>query len=409
VGFVRPPFVVAVFVVIAVCLCALGSPGALIAAPDHVRQVLVVLAPEQVVPGRRPTFLWPTIGEAAVAVAGIGLVGASPKQRRVPVASLTKMMTALVVLSDHPLALGRAGSSVTIKESDVRNWEQEARAGDSVVEVRTGEALTEHQLLAALLIPSGDNIADLLATWDAGSVAAFVAKMNRMAATFGLNSTHYADPSGVDPRSASTASDQALVASKLMADPVAAGIVGRRRINLPVVGVLTNHSPALGIDGIVGVKGGYSSHAHHCLVTAAFRAHHAAVVISVALGQPDRDAPARIDEALLEAATQPLQRSRLTVPGGAVGVLNVLTGGPNVGLVAPDRPPMAVLWPGLRLVYTIAVNPTEDIRSARPGSVVGVLTVSAAWGALASVPVRVAATPRTGPSPPDERPSPQTG
>jgi D-alanyl-D-alanine carboxypeptidase len=370
VGSSRPSSVGAAFAIVVACLAASSSRGALAAAPGSVTPALTVLAAQQVVSGQRPSFRWPTTGEVAVAVAGVGLVGESPNQRQVPVASLTKMMTALVVLRDHPLAPGQAGPSVTITWWDVHDWKQDVRAGDSVVEVRAGEVLTEYQLLEALMIPSGDNIADRLAIWDAGSIDAFVAKMNRMAGTFRLGSTHYADPSGVDPRSASTAADQALVASKLMADPVVRGIVRRRRINLPVVGILSNHNPTLGIDGIIGVKGGYSSHAHDCLVTAAFRTHHAALV------------------------------------GAAVGTLTAPRGGPSVGLVGPDTPPTAVVWPGLVLTYEITASSAEALRSARPGSVVGVLTVSASWGALASVPVRVAAAPPSSPAPPDNQPSP---
>jgi D-alanyl-D-alanine carboxypeptidase (penicillin-binding protein 5/6) len=405
VGPFRPSSVGAVFAIVVACLAAFSSRRALAAAPGSVTPALTVLAAQQVVSGQRPLLRWPMTGEAAVAVAGVGLVGESPSQRQVPVASLTKMMTALVVLRDHPLAPGQAGPSVTITWWDVDDWKQGVRAGDSVVEVRAGEVLTEYQLLEALLIPSGDNIADRLAIWDAGSIDAFVAKMNRMAGTFRLGSTHYADPSGVDPRSASTAADQALVASKLMADPVVRGIVRRRRINLPVVGILPNHNAALGIDGIIGVKGGYSSQAHNCLVTAAFRIHHAALVVSVALGQPSGPGPARIDETLLEAATKRLRRHRLTAPGAAVGTLTAPGGGPSVGLVGPDTPSTAVVWPGLVLTYQITAGSAEALRSARPGSVVGVLTVSAPWGALASVPVRVAAAPPSSPAPPDnERP-----
>src|ERR1700722_18724051 len=117
---------------------------------------------EQVVPGRAPVFAWAERGEGAVAVGGVGIVGASPDQRRVPIASLTKMMTALVVLRDHPLAPGQAGPTFAMGAQDVEEWERGVRAGDSVVEVRAGEVLSEYQALEALLIPSADNVADRL-------------------------------------------------------------------------------------------------------------------------------------------------------------------------------------------------------------------------------------------------------
>jgi D-alanyl-D-alanine carboxypeptidase len=68
-----------------------------------------------------------------------------------------------------------------------------------------GEKLTELRALQAMLIPPGDNIVSLLARWDAGSQAAFVAKMNAAAGSLGLRSTRYTDVSGADPATASTA------------------------------------------------------------------------------------------------------------------------------------------------------------------------------------------------------------
>ena len=378
------------------------SAGATTARPVRgAVPAVTVTAPEQLVPGRSPVLHWPATGEAAVAVAGVGLVGASPEERRVPIASLTKMMTALVILRDHPLAPGAPGPALVMSAWDVADWKKDVRAGDSVVEVEAGEVMSEYQALEALLVPSGDNIADRLAIWDAGSIRAFVAKMNRTALTLGLESTRYVDPSGVDPGSAGNAADQALVASNLFADPVVRGIVRMQRINLPLVGVLPNRNPALAVDGIVGVKGGYSSHAHNCLVTAAFRAHHAAAVISVALGQPDGLAPARIDEALLQAVTQRLDRSRLEAPDAVVGTVSAVRGTAVVELVTPDDPATAVVWPGLALSNTITLQPprsAQALRSARPGIVVGVLTVSAPWGVLASVPITVAARAGSAPA-----------
>jgi D-alanyl-D-alanine carboxypeptidase (penicillin-binding protein 5/6) len=369
------------------------APPARGAAP-----AVTVTAPRQLVPGSGPYLRWPATGEAAVAVAGVGLVGASPDERRVPIASLTKMMTALVVLKDHPLAPGASGPALVLTSWDVGDWKQHVLAGDSAVEVQAGEVISEYQALEALLVPSGDNIADRLAIWDAGSVDAFVAKMNRTARALGLESTSYVDASGVDPGSAGDAADQALVASNLMADPVVRGIVGQQSISLPVVGALPNRNPALGVDGIIGVKGGYSSHAHHCLVTAAFRSHHASLVISVALGQPDDLTPARIDEALLRAVTQQLDRRRLNAPDAVVGTLAAQRGAALVELVAPDDPAAAVVWPGLALSEAITLKPGRSARAlrlARPGTVVGVLTISAPWGVLAAVPIRIAAEPRS--------------
>ncbi len=369
--------------IVSLCLGATcGRP-----LPSLLRSQLVV------VPGRVPVFAWSARGEAAVAVAVVGLVGASPDQQRVPIASLTKMMTALVILRDHPLLAGRPGPTFTIRTRDVEEWEREARAGDSVVEVRTGEVLSEYEALEALLIPSADNIAVRLAVWDAGSIAAFVKKMNALTRTFKLGATHYADPSGLDPRSSSTAADQTYVAAQLMADPVIRAIVRRMRINLPVVGILPNRNPALGVDGIVGVKGGYTSEARNCLVTAAYRMQHAALVISVTLGQADPLGPAHTDEALLSSATKSLERRRVVATFATVITRTVAEHGAGILLVAPDTSPTTVVWPGLVLHETIAYrsdNTAHGDAQVRTPASAGTLTVSTPWGQPTSLPLVLA-------------------
>jgi D-alanyl-D-alanine carboxypeptidase (penicillin-binding protein 5/6) len=352
----------------------------------------------RVVPGPPPAFAWPRVGEAAVAVLGVGLVGSSPKARPVPIASLTKIMTALVILHDHPLALGQSGPVIPITASDVTEYVSDVAAGDSTVRVVVGETLTEYELLEALLIPSGDNIADLLATWDAGSVANFVAKMNATANVLGLASTHYADPSGVSPSSVSTASDQAMVTAKLMGSAVVRSIVRRTRLAFPVAGIIPNYNPALGIDGIVGVKSGWTSEAKSCLVTAAFRSvrHRGVLVISVALGQtggPVR--PAQVDEALLATASRALVTYRVAHPGAAVTTVTLPGAGEKVDLLAPREPSFVVVWHGLRLTERIIGNAGTSaaaLASKLVGSLVGSLQVLAPWGVVATLPLRLGST-----------------
>jgi D-alanyl-D-alanine carboxypeptidase (penicillin-binding protein 5/6) len=121
---------------------------------------------------------------------------------------VAKLMTAYIVLKAHPLAPATSGPTVSVTPADVAIYNSDAAQGDSVVPVSAGETLTERQALEALLIPSGDNIAPILADWVAGSESAFVAKMNAETVSLGMHSTHYADASGVNPATVSTATDQ---------------------------------------------------------------------------------------------------------------------------------------------------------------------------------------------------------
>ena len=87
-----------------------------------------------------------------------------------------------------------------------------------------GEQLTERQLLEGLLVHSANNFADALAAWDAGSLPAFVDKMNTTAAILGMTGTHFADPSGLDATSESTPADLLRLARWDLASPTFAQI-----------------------------------------------------------------------------------------------------------------------------------------------------------------------------------------
>ena len=221
--------------------------------------------------GRPPTLAWPRQGEAAVGVEGVGAIGSHGANARTPIASVAKVMTAYVVLSDHGLRGGASGPSITVNNGDVAAYRTDLAAGQSVVLVRNGERITERQALEGLLLPSGNNLAEVLARWDAGTQAAFVTKMNAEARALGMRHTRYADASGVSARTVSTASDQLRMAMRALELPALAQIVAMPQATLPVAGREYNLDGLLGRDGIVGIKTGSTSGAGGCFVFAAHK------------------------------------------------------------------------------------------------------------------------------------------
>jgi serine-type D-Ala-D-Ala carboxypeptidase (penicillin-binding protein 5/6) len=150
---------------------------------------------------------WPQSGQAAL-VLGTGRAAASPDEQPVPIASLAKVMTAYLTLERYPLGGAQDGFTTTVTEHQALAEAQDASQGQSDVAVRADEQLSERQLLEALLIPSGNNIAQMLAAQVAGSETRFVAEMNAEARALGMDRTIYTDPSGFDPGTVSTAADQ---------------------------------------------------------------------------------------------------------------------------------------------------------------------------------------------------------
>lgn len=234
-----------------------------------------------------PAVQWPAHGQAAVAIDGHGTIGSSGGHQPVPIASLAKMMTAYLILRDHPRV--DDGLTLVITAQVVADTEARRRRDESVVAVRAGETLTERQALTAILLPSANNIAVALAARDAGSNREFVDRMNRAARTLGMKDTHYTDPSGYDPGTVSTAVDQLRLTMVVMRIPAFAELVGQRQADLPVAGRVRNTNTLLGHDGFIGTKTGSDAAAGGCLAFAVERRVGPTTtrVFGVVLGQRD--------------------------------------------------------------------------------------------------------------------------
>jgi D-alanyl-D-alanine carboxypeptidase (penicillin-binding protein 5/6) len=234
---------------------------------------------------------WPAVGQAAITTSDSAHLAASPGQEPVPIASVAKLMTAYVVLRDHPLAAGEQGPTYRLTTADVRDTELRRSRQESVVAVAAGERLTERQALQAVLLPSANNIAVSLARWSSGSVRLFVQEMNRTANQLGLTDTRYTDPSGFEASTVSTAADQVRLVDAAMRNPVLAQIVGTPSVRLPVAGLVRNTDTLLGVDGFVGVKTGSHDEAGGCFAFRTIREvdGRRTVVTGVVLGQRGTD------------------------------------------------------------------------------------------------------------------------
>jgi D-alanyl-D-alanine carboxypeptidase (penicillin-binding protein 5/6) len=208
--------------------------------------------------------------------------------RPVPIASVAKLMTAYVILQDHPLSGTGSGPVITVQPSEAAEYPAQVAAGESLVAVAAGETITERQALEALLLPSADNMAWILARWDAGRQATFVARMNAAARRLGLTGTSYTDPSGLDPSTTSTAADQVRLGLAAMRISALAAITAESTAVVPVAGVIRNTNTLLGQDGIAGLKTGSTQAAGGCfLVAARLEVHgHRTLIVAATFGQP---------------------------------------------------------------------------------------------------------------------------
>jgi D-alanyl-D-alanine carboxypeptidase (penicillin-binding protein 5/6) len=255
-----------------------GAAAIVVEVRLHVRPPLAVVQPtittSQVIGGGPPTIPWPAGVQSAIAIPALGVTAQSGPETPAPIASVTKLMTAHIVLTDHPLAVGQEGPSITITPNDVELYNDDVASDQANIQVAVGEVLSEHQLLQGMLIHSANNFADLLAIFDAGSISTFVTKMNATAASLGMTQTSYADASGFSTASVSTPLDQLKVATADVANPVFDQIVDMPTVTLPVGGTVGSYTPLLGTAGVVGVKSGFTTAAGGCDVLALLEGVH---------------------------------------------------------------------------------------------------------------------------------------
>ena len=341
------------------------------------------------VPGAPPALPWPAKGEAVVGLVGQGALGSSGGSAPVPIASVTKVMSALVILRDHPMGPADPGPAVAITPADVNQYTAAVAGKESAVKVAPGEMITERQMLDGLLVGSADNVSSVLANWDAGSEPAFLAKMNAAAAALGMGATHYVDLNGLNAATVSTASDQLTLAQAAMANPTFAAIVRQPEVTLPVAGRVFNFDRLAGKDGVIGVKTGNTSAAGANWVFAADRvvANQHVTVLGVVLGQPGPSAPQpALDagKALLDAAGAAL--TPVTVVPAGQPAATVTAAWVSGAVPASTGAPVGFLgWPGMQVQAQF--HPRQVSSSFPAGTVVGNLTVRAN-GQVQQVPVR---------------------
>jgi len=217
-------------------------------------------------PGKTPQLAMPRAGAAIMAVDGIGAMDSKNANTVLSTASVAKAMTAYQVLKDHPLKAGWYGPKITVTKAEAALFNKQARQGQSLVPVRAGEKITERDALEALLLASANNMAQILARWDGGTVPHFVAKMNASAKALGMNHTHYTDPSGFTATTKSTVADQIKLASGALKVSQYYAITSLRSAWIPVKGHIINFNKLLSNPAVIGLKTGSMNAAGGCLL-----------------------------------------------------------------------------------------------------------------------------------------------
>ncbi|MER5830867.1 D-alanyl-D-alanine carboxypeptidase [Streptomyces sp. NPDC002130] len=339
--------------------------------------------------GGKVDIPWPADGQAALDVQGIGTFGSSGEQKPVPIASVAKVMTAYLVLREHPLKSGEDGPKILIDQTA----EDQSDAGqESTVDVTKGDRITEREAVESILIASANNVARLLARWDAGSEKAFVQKMNDAAKDLGMKNTTYTDPSGLNNTTVSTAVDQVKLARAAMQQPAFREVAAMMSYVDYKGTKHDNWNRLVGSNDVTGIKTGTTTSALGNLVFAAKKdvdgeTHRIiGAVVRQPAGGPDNTilgAALHEGDKLIRAAQGALESATIVKKGDVVGYADDGLGGRTPVAVTEDV--TAVGWAGLSVKLTFA---GDDLpHTAKAGTKVGTLTVGDGTTSAVKVPV----------------------
>ena len=222
-------------------------------------------APEVTVPAAAQLALSTDATASALSVIGgeqylgeeaSGIWAATGGDEPRPIASITKLITALVILDAKPLAAGEAGPTITFDRDDHALYDKYYVLGASIAAMPIGSSLSQHDALEAMLIVSACNYAEAVSNWAFGSQSAFLRAARDWLAARGLAHTTIVEPTGLDARNTSSPSDLIALGRIARANPVIAEITQMSALTVPTIPPTLSTNELLGTDGVTGIKTG---------------------------------------------------------------------------------------------------------------------------------------------------------
>ncbi|MFF7073428.1 D-alanyl-D-alanine carboxypeptidase [Streptomyces pseudovenezuelae] len=337
--------------------------------------------------GSEASLPWPTQGQGWMDVNGVGTMGNFGKQTPVAIGSVAKAMTAYIVLKDHPLKSGAEGPKITVDALAEKEGGYNKQGESTLNTVKQGDVLTQRQAIAAIMIPSANNIARLLARWDAGSEAAFIKKMNDTAQELGMKNTKYTDASGLKETTVSSAEDQVKLGNELVKIPALMEITSMGQWVDPSGQKWYNYNYLVPYTGI-GIKTGTTSAAGGNLLFASRKevGGETVTVVGAILGQhkaPIIKTVNDVSKVALLAAEDALKSAKILKKGDVVGYVDDGLGGHTPVVLTKDV--TAVGWAGFKVKLSFTAD--EVPHTAKAGTKVGSLTVGDGKGGAVKVPV----------------------
>ncbi|MEO8262156.1 MAG: D-alanyl-D-alanine carboxypeptidase [Pseudolysinimonas sp.] len=352
--------------------------------PEHVEQ-----------PGAAAALAFPGYGASAIGALDFpGVLASDGAAGALPMASITKIVTALTVLEAQPLAVDAPGPSITMTAADVALFDAYKKVNGKVTPVHVGEVYTQRELLDMTLIESANNYSSTLAKWAFGSEEAFVAAARTWVAAHNLPSLVIVDSTGLDPGNVATASDLIELGRLALRDPLVRTIVGTPEVTIHDVGLVENSNELLGLSGVTGIKTGtLDSFGANLLFSADYVIGASTVtVIGVVLGGTDHPTLDAAITSLLTTVQQGFHEVDVSDVGEDYGSYETAWG--QTAEAEAGAEAVLLTWSDSPITVDVSVDP---IRLGEAGDSVGSATFTAGVNTI-TVPL-VLSQPLTDPGP----------
>jgi D-alanyl-D-alanine carboxypeptidase (penicillin-binding protein 5/6) len=360
-------FVAAVSVAL-ILIIGIGVPVSIVAPVPQARAE--VSAEEQrITPAAAPVF--PSFGSSAIGAVGMdGILAKHGPQAPRQIASITKVVTALVVLEAKPLRDGEAGPTITFGQRDVDFLNGVIADNGSSEPVQAGWKVSERAAIETMLIPSANNYAESLAVWAYGSVPEYLTAARAFLRAHGLDDTTLVDTNGLSAQDRSTPTDLVELGELALANPVVATAVKKSTAEEPNVGLLENTNKLLGTHGVDGLKTGTYDTGANLLFSAKVRVEERTVhLVGVILGAKDHDVLDAHVPPLLTSVRRSLHDLPLAKKGQPFATYMTSWGGVGKAVAAKDV--SRLVWGRAEQQRTAAVR---SITGGRQGERVGQVT-----------------------------------
>ena len=307
-----------------------------------------------------------------------------------PIASITKLVTALVILDASPLASADdPGPTITFGKADHDLYDIYYVQGATIAPMPTGTSMSLHDALAAMLIPSASNYAEALSRQIFGSQGAFLGATRAWLASHGLTGTTITEPTGISPSNTSTPADLLAIAKLAAANPAIAQIVATPSISIPGAGQLHNTNGLLGTAGITGLKTGNLGEGTHSLLYTATLDVGAGAPLSVTgvvLGGASRESVNLTVVAALESIRSGFHQVPVATAGQEVGSISTPWGSTATLVIAETA--SIFTWSDTPIEMTMDIDTPPTYRD---GTVVGSVTWTAGPN-IVTAPVKIMGT-----------------